>query len=105
MPRYMETAGEANGVAVQLLALVPDGDRPKAAEMIARLVNFGIRCSPRGVQHTIRYNAVKRAVHGLPVKVSMEERTDPRTHRTYNALITQAIGGEPKAEGAAEDES
>lgn len=90
MPRYMDTAAEANVVAQNLLAMVPDVDnaREAAAELIARLVNLGVRCSPRGVQHTVRLNAVKRACQGLPVKVSMEQRKDEKTGRSYNVLVT-----------------
>lgn len=91
MARYLEVAAEANGVAQKLLALVPEVDKPQAADLIARLVNFGIRCSPRGVQHTVRLNAVRKAVQGLPVKVSMNEVTDEKTGRTYNALVTRPI--------------
>lgn len=89
MPKYLETAQQANGVARELLELVCEDDVPRAAELIARLVNLGIRCSPRGVQHTVRLNAVKEAVRGLPVKVSMVEKKDERTGRTYNALVTE----------------
>jgi len=103
MARYLETAAQANQVAQNLLAMVPEESRPQAADLIARLVNLGIRCSPRGVQHTVRLNAVRRAVHGLPVRVRMEERTDERTQRTYNALITEPLGGKPTAEGMEED--
>lgn len=99
----METAAEANAQAVKLLELVPEGDRPRAAELIARLVNLGIRCSPRGVQHTVRLNAVSRSVRGLPVKVSMTEVKDPKTGRTYNALVTRPFGGEETAEEPATD--
>ncbi len=95
MPRYIDIAAEANKLAQDLIALVPEIDKPRAAEMIARLVNFGVRCSPRGVQHTVRFNAVKRAVEGLPVKVSMREVTDEKTGRTYNALVTEPVGGKP----------
>ncbi len=91
MARYLETAAEANKVAVQLLALVPDDVKPTVAEMIARLVNLGVRCSPRGVQHTVRYNAVRAAVRGLPVIVCMEPHTDENTGRVYHALVTKAV--------------
>jgi hypothetical protein len=87
----MEVAAEANTLAHSLLALVPADDKPKAAEMIARLVNFGVRCSPRGVQHTVRYNAVRRAVQGLPVKVGMKE-VRGLNGRSYNALVTEPVG-------------
>lgn len=108
MPRYMDTAAEANRVAHDLLGLFDeinsvDKDyvlniKAAASELIARLYNLGIRTAPRAVQSTVRYNAVKRAVQDLPVKVSMEQRTDERTHRTYNVLITQPIGGVPSVE-------
>jgi len=104
MARYMEVAAEANLVALKLLELVPEDHRPKAAELVARLVNFGVRCSPRGVQHTVRYNAVRRSVQGLPVAVSMRQVTDPVTHRTYNALITAPVGGQESVETNGGDE-
>lgn len=103
MPRYLEVAAEANDVARRLLELVPNENRPRAAEMIARLVNFGIRCSPRPVQSTVRLNAVKRAVGGMPVKVSMREVKDERTGKTYNALTTEPVGGKPTIESSTEE--
>ncbi len=103
MARYMETAAQANGVAQELLTLTHNIDQPRAAELIARLSNLGIRTAPRAVQSTVRLNAVRRAVQDLPVKVSMEQRTDERTKRTYNALITQPVGGKASAEGAADE--
>jgi hypothetical protein len=103
MARYLETAAQANEVAKVLLEMVPIDQRPQAAEMVARLVNLGVRCSPRGVQHTVRLNAVRRAVQDMPVKVTMEERTDANTGRKYNALITEPLGGKPSAEGMSED--
>lgn len=99
MARYLVVAAEANATARKLLALVPKADQPAAAELIARLVNYGVRCSPRGVQHTVRYNSVKVATEGLPVKVSMTEKTDPVTGRTYHALVTTPTGGTPSTEG------
>lgn len=105
MPRYMDTAAEANKVAQDLLSICPNDAKPKAAELIARLYNLGIRTAPRAVQSTVRYNAVKRAVQDLPVRVSMEQRTDERTHRTYNVLITQPVGGAPTAESTSGDDS
>lgn len=114
MPKYLEVAAEANVVAKKLMEVVrgPLGEEitdhqtsyAEVAEMIARLVNLGIRCSPRGVQHTVRLNAVRRAVQGLPVKVSMEERTDERTKRTYNVLITQPVGGVASVEAPTDEE-
>ena len=112
MPKYMDTAADANVVAKELMALIkgPMGEveYAKVAEMIARLVNLGVRCSPRGVQHTVRLNAVRRAVQDLPVLVSMKEVKDERTGRTYNALITKPLGvgaeGIVTVEGATDEE-
>lgn len=105
MARYMEIAKEANAVAKTLLALVnDDNDKPKAAELIARLVNLGIRCSPRGVHHTIRFNAVKEAVSDLPVKITMQEVEDSKTGRKYHALTyTQKGAALSFTEGPNED--
>lgn len=103
MPRYMEVAGEANETARKLLDMLPD-NKPQAAELIARLVNFGIRCSPRGVQHTVRLNAVRAACHDLPVHVSMQERRDEKTGRTYNVLVTTPYGGEATVEKGSNDD-
>ena len=103
MAKYMETAAQANDVAMQLISLVPEEQRPAAAEMIARLVNLGVRCSPRGVHHTVRLNAVKRSVQGLPIRVSMMEKRDERTGRTYNALVTTMIGGTSTGVGLIEE--
>ncbi len=91
MARYLEIAGQANDVAKDLILLIPEDDRPRAAEMIARLVNLAFRSSPRPAQSTVRLNAVKRAVQGLPVRVGMVEKTDDRTKRTYNALTTTQL--------------
>lgn len=109
MPKYLEVAAEANVVAKQLMEVVEratpsEVEHGRAAELIARLVNLGIRVSPRGVQHTVRLNAVRRAMQDLPVKVSMEERRDERTGRTYNVLITQPIGGAATVEVGSSDE-
>ncbi len=92
MPKYMDTAATANGVAKRLLELVSEENQPLVADLIAQLVNLGVRCSPLGVQHTVRLNAVREAVRGLPVKVTMEERVNDRTERRYYALITRPVG-------------
>lgn len=112
MPRYMDTAAEANMVAKELMNLVTTiGARDDhatagtAAVLITRLYNLGIRTAPRAVQSTVRFNAVRRAVQDLPVRVSMEKRLDERTKREYNVLITQPIGGAPTAENATSDEN
>lgn len=104
MARYLEVAAEANQVAKKLLEMIPNDDKPQAAELIARLINLGVRCSPRGVQHTVRFNAVKRTVQDLPVKVTMEERQDEKTGRTYHVLVTQPMGGKATVAETSSDE-
>lgn len=114
MAKYMQTAAEANEVAKRLMEAVkgPLGEKAdeattsygQVAEMIARLVNYGVRCSPRGVQSTVRLNAVRRAVQDLPVEVSMQQKKDERTGRTYNVLVTKPTGGEATAEVGSADE-
>ncbi len=108
MARYLEVAAQANVVAKQLMELVPDVDNNKAraAELVARLVNFGVRCAPRAVHGTVRLNAVKRAVQDLPVRVSMEEKKDERTGRTYKVLVTQQlVAGKVASAATVEDGS
>lgn len=82
-----------------------EADKPKIAELIARLYNLGIRTVPRTVQSTVRFSTVKRAVQDPPVKVSMEQRKDEKTHRTYNVLVTQPIGGVATAKNTDNDEN
>lgn len=104
MARYMVIAAEANKVAQDLLNCTHNEDKPKVAELIARLYNLGIRTAPRAVQSTVRYNAVKRAVQDLPVKVDMQQKVDERTKRTYNVLVTTPMGGKPTEENASSDD-
>lgn len=103
MAKYMEVAGQANEVALSLMKMVQSDKESQAAELIARLVNLGVRCSPRGVQHTVRLNSVRRAVEGLPVRVSMRLVKNPKTGFTYNALVTEPVGGTVNVEGECED--
>lgn len=97
MARYLQVAEEANKVAKELhkLALTdrdPEGDVDEAAlefrtaELIAMLVNYGLRCSPRAVQSTVRLRAVQTAVKGLPCNVDMVKMTSDDGERSYNAL-------------------
>jgi len=99
MPRYMKTAAEANKTAKSLYELVQsllpqdankiDSNSRTMGEVtvhIAHLVNYGLRCAPRAVQSTVRLNAVRRAVEGLPVEVSIETVTNETTGYTFKAL-------------------
>lgn len=98
MARYMQVAADANEVAKQLYNLVPPEHQVEAAQLIAKLVNYGVRCSPRGVQHTVRRNAVERAVQGLPIKIGMKVVTKPGGFSfnaiTYNGVADSDSGDE-----------
>lgn len=105
MARYMETAADANKVALQLLDLITDPElKPTAAAMIAKLVNLGFRCNPRAAHGTIRLNAVQRAVRDLPVKVHMEQVPKRSGVGTFNALAVVPVGGEKETEGTSDEE-
>ena len=94
MARYLETAREASKIANELFGLLPDDYKSVGADKIARLFNFGIRVSPRGVQHTVRLNAVREACKDLPINVSMVEETSTssRGDYTYHKLVIDAKG-------------
>jgi len=98
MSRYMKIAGEANEVATDLFELVTTDDldtvtdyEQQVAVHIAKLVNYGLRCAPRAVQHTVRLNAVREAVKGLPVKVTQMPVTDPVTGRMFHPLRCEGV--------------
>ena len=109
MARYLEVAAQATSIARDLVEMVPEDQRPAAAELVARIANLAVRACPRGVQHTVRHNIVAAVVRGLPVRIGMEERSDLKTGRTYHALVTQQVvdgkGQKASVEGPAEDAS
>lgn len=93
MARYLEKAERYSKIPVELLEMVSEENRPKAADLIARLVNAGIVCCPRGVQGTVRINIVKEVCKHIPIRCNLEERMiDPENPErgTYKALVTQA---------------
>ena len=87
MPKYLEVAAEANKTVLELLALVPDEARKEVAILAGMLVNYGVRCNPRPAQSTVRLNAVKRALQGTPVSVTMETKQDG--DREFNIIKIQ----------------
>jgi hypothetical protein len=93
MAKYLEVAAEANQHVQGILNDLPEEQRPAMAEKLARLFNFGIRISPRGVQSTVRLRAVQRAMQDCPVKVGMQQHTGEgrRGTYTYHALTTEPI--------------
>ena len=94
MARYLQTAKRYQQLPTELLQLVPEEDRPRAAELIARLVNAGMVGAPRGVQSTVRLNYVSEVCKDLPIRCSLETKEvnpdDLSDHRTYNALVVTA---------------
>ena len=105
MAAYMETAAKANEVAQQLLALLPEANKIAGSILMAKLVNLGVRVSPRGVHHTVRKNAVQGAMRGLPVTVRMEEVQGQDRYgrpKTFNALI---VNGNNADAGVSDEDS
>lgn len=94
MARYLKIAAEANRTAKALYELVTQPADPitykaEVACQIAHLVNYGLRCCPRPPQHQVRLNAVREAVRGLPVRVTMEDREDDG--RMYHVLVVDPV--------------
>jgi len=98
MSKYMSIAEDANEVAKELyvLATEPNGlmaslteevYKGRVSSLLGQLYNLGIRTAPRPTQATVRYNAVERAMEGLPVIVTKETRTNEQTQQTYNVVI------------------
>lgn len=81
----MKVASDASKEADLLLSLIPEERRGDGAILITRLFNYGIRVSPRGVQSTVRINAVRECVKNLPVHVSLKDVSTPRGY-TFKAL-------------------
>jgi hypothetical protein len=85
MARYMTVAADANKLLLSIRELLKDEFKDQGTEMLLRLFNYGIRVSPRGVQSTVRLNAVRRAAEETNVQVSMKEVKNARGY-IYNAL-------------------
>lgn len=85
MARYMTVAADANKLLLSIRELLKDEFKEQGTEMLLRLFNYGIRVSPRGVQSTVRLNAVRRAAEGTNVQVSMKEVKNARGY-IFNAL-------------------
>lgn len=111
MARYMETARKAGDYKAratnEILEMVQrdtgfKGDISK--ELIERLLeyglrmmNYGIRCSPRGVQSKVRLNAIKEAGKDSGLKISMTDVQSKRrdgTPYTFKALTINGEQGE-----------
>lgn len=87
MARYLETARELGKDVESLIEYLtlPEPDMEQVAVKIAHIVNLSVRCSPRGVQGTVRKNIVQEAVRKY-CRVSMTKETDERTGRSYNKI-------------------
>lgn len=89
MARYLKTAESAQYHINALLSLLPPEKMEEAAIHIARIFNAGVRVSPRGVQSTVRLNAVRKATEHLPISVSMV-KVKANNGYEFNAL--QVLG-------------
>lgn len=86
MSKYMQTARDAQGTVDALFALIPEKDREQGSTLIAQVFNYGIRISPRGVQSTVRINAIQEATKNLPISCRLEEVTNEKTNYSFKAL-------------------
>lgn len=94
MNRYMMIAADANKAINALIGLIPEDAVPLAAPLIAHIYNYGIRTAPRAVQSTVRYNAVREACKGLPIKITMGKKKDERTGKEFNVLHILSASGQ-----------
>lgn len=86
MSKYLKTAAQANDKIRQLLDLVPEENLQDAAVLAGEIYNLGIRTAPRATHSTVRFNAVSAALEDLGVDVSMDNVTDEKTGKIFNAL-------------------
>jgi hypothetical protein len=86
MARYIQTAMQGQEEADRLFALLPEEHREEGAKLIARMVNWGVRCCPRSAQATVRLNIVATVCKNLPIRCSMEKRDRDDGQGQYNAL-------------------
>lgn len=103
MARYLQTADKASQILDQIMHTLKDHpDKEHLLTQIIYLFNLGIRVSPRGVQSTVRLNAVKEAAKNQPVRIffSTKEFTDRFGNKgTYQAINIQASATTSLQEG------
>lgn len=92
--QYMERAAEAREQINKTVKWFTDAgaaieDQAELAKQLGYIYNHGIRTAPRGVQSTVRLNAVREALKDQNVMVTMVEKSYERrdgSTGTYNAL-------------------
>lgn len=93
MPRYIETANKASVVLDGIMNHLKDHpEKDLLLSQIIYLFNMGIRISPRGVQSTVRLNAVKQVAKNQPAQISLIRKpfTNSRGQAdSYNAINIQ----------------
>jgi hypothetical protein len=103
MARYLQTADKASEVLDQIMHKLKDHpDKELLLTQIIYLFNMGIRISPRGVQATVRLNAVKEAAKNQPVRIfyTTKEYTDRYGNKgSYQAINIQASANTSLQEG------
>ena len=86
MPRYLETADQLRKEVESFLDCFVQYEgfvsRAEAAVQLGHIVNLAVRCSPRGVQHTVRKNIVATAMKKY-CRVSMTQVMDETTGSSY----------------------
>jgi len=88
----METAKDLRREVESLLSSIEAlTDKPRdtwegiLGVKLGHIVNLSIRCSPRGVQGTVRKNIVEEATRSV-YNVHMTKEVDERTGRDYNKI-------------------
>ena len=88
MPKYLETAADLKKEVDALMYLITSDmevDPAVAAKQIGYIINLAVRCSPRGVQGTVRKNIVATAMKDY-CRVWITRETDERTGREFNKI-------------------
>lgn len=85
MTRYMETAEQLKKEVEGFLADWVAYNPKEASIQLGHIINLAVRCSPRGVQGTVRKNIVAKAVEKY-CRVTMDRGHDEETGNSYNRI-------------------
>ena len=90
MAKYLEIAKQYDDLPPELLELVPDEHKERAAEIIARLVNAGFRGNPRAANGTIRLNYIRAMCRKIPVRCDLVE-VEKENGYSFKALTVEHV--------------
>ncbi len=89
MPRYLETARklreEVQSFVNNFILVDRHGETPDSIVQLAHIINLAIKCSPRGIQSTVRKNIVAMAVKDY-CNVTMTKEFNESTGRHFNKI-------------------